>query len=188
MSFTESASIKAILAALSLSQDEAARLIQAPPRRVARPVNVAEPDIVTLDLSARKVIHQRWNGDFANGGDKPYHRFAYFSVDEPYYGDTPDINTYVYRSVGPINRVVKVTGPPEDLYAWVEKQVGREIPDDIYVLNDVLVGEMGYNGWFRHEYEYVFSKHVIDTGLELERKVVRNATRPAVEEHGTYFM
>ncbi len=149
-----------------------------------------EPTIVNLNLTYDILYHQR-RGIFKNGLDKPNYNFAYFSRSCPHY-KSDKMNVYKYKVNDVIPNMIKLDDDfwPEDLYEWASKKLGRHINKNAYELNDIIIRELGYSGWFfdtTYSNEYVLSKDIIDGYLELVDETINDDREPDEEADGEYY-
>ncbi len=139
-----------------------------------------KPTIVTLDLANDIIFHQRKN-HFADGGDRPSHSFAYFSINKPYY-ETNNLNQYNYSMKKPIDKMILLDKNfyPEDLYEWVNWITNSNV-HDAYSLNSIICEDLGLNGWFIENQEYILSKRIISQ-FDFLTSYINNSDRPMIEK------
>ena len=150
-----------------------------------------DPAIVSLNLKYETMFYQQ-QSPFLSGQEKPNSTFAYFSRGCPHY-KSDKMTTYLYKTTSIIPNMIKVDENfwLEDLYKWVETIVNRRIRKNIRELNDIIINELGFNGWFSEtsfSNQYIFSDVVIDNYLELVDEIIKNPDYPNEESNGEYFI
>lgn len=149
------------------------------------------------------LYHQRYNGVFKGGREKPYAPVNWFSREPYYLASSPDskqqLNTYKYKVMKDIPMLLvslEDDYAPDDLTDWLEEIVPKDINAfSIKSYLPWLQKTYGINGLYydHHERdlvskvaEYRFPAQIVQDYLELVEKDIRDPTEPEMESGGDW--
>jgi hypothetical protein len=161
------------------------------------------PPYISQLKSGTILYHQRYNGVFKGGREKPYAPVNFFSRG-PYYlkpnpGSKYQLNTYKYKVVKDIPMLLVSSEDnyaPDDITDWLQEIVPKDINAfSIKSYLPWLQKTYGINGLYydHHERdlvgnaaEYRFPAGIVQDYLELVEKDIRDPTEPEVESGGDW--
>lgn len=170
---------------ISCTHLDAIDLLHPMVRGVLETMTSSLPTVIDLDMTGIDIFHQ--SKYFLCDGI-PIGNFAYFSLKDPYYDDS-SYNVYRYRYRCTIPRMVRLDDHfwPEDLYAFVQREVGHPIPEIHRALNDGLIS-LGYGGWYNvSDNEYIVSREIFQYFVVVDAKVESDSEDP-VYDYTEYYI